>query len=72
MNTGPTRPGARDILDSHPKALREAIEAQRAELKARQQAGTMDAGPWAPAAKLAKRRPRRPARTKVQAIRKAG
>lgn len=72
MNTWPTRPGPRDILDSYPKALRESIEAQRAELKARQLAGQQAVGPWAPGAELKKRRPRRPARGKVQTIRKAG
>lgn len=62
----------RDILDSYPPALREAIQAQRDELKARQLAGHQTVGPWAPAAELKKRRPRRPARGKVQTIRKAG
>lgn len=61
-----------DLLDTYPKALRESIERQRAELKARQLAGLLDVGPWAPGAELKKRRPRRPARGKVQTMRKAG
>lgn len=63
-----------DLLDTYPKALRESIERQRAELKARQLAGLLTVGPWAPGAELKKkrRRPGRPARGKVQTMRKAG
>ncbi|MGE0430530.1 MAG: hypothetical protein AB7P11_21210 [Hydrogenophaga sp.] len=61
-----------DLLDTYPKALREAIEQQRAELKARQLAGQQTVGPWAPAAELKKKRRRRPAASNVQPMRKTG
>lgn len=49
-----------DKLASYPEALRNAILAQRAELKARQLAGQLDVGPWAPVMEVKKKRRRRP------------
>lgn len=62
----------KDILDTYPKALREAIQAQRAELKARQLSGQLGVGPWAPAAELKKRRRRKPATNVQPMVRKTG
>lgn len=46
----------RDPLAGYPDALRDSIRQQAAELKARQLAGKMDAGPWVPTTKLGNRK----------------
>lgn len=61
----PTR--QRDLLASYPDALRRSIEAQAAELKAKQRAGEMPTGPWVPTTKLGRRK-RVKAPTKVARI----
>lgn len=63
----------RDPLAGYPDALRRSIEKQAAELKARQLAGKMDAGPWVPTTKLGNRkRPKPVTRGTVREMRRVG